>query len=338
MNLEQLGEYINRSLVEIDDELERLSDKGKEISKDIDKTTKGQPSGKKANWVEVSLALVNMVASAITIYEFLTSRVEPEVHETYQSTFKILENLKNLLEKMGVPYKDTSAPKLNNRLDDANEWMNDTDKEIDEGFAQPVRNFFSNAWEKLTGLFGRSSEADKMSYPLSPSLFQREFDKPENLSEYKGDPDKSPYPFGIEFGSFIDEKWKTFVNNFDNFALNADKLFSNFPLVTEAQADELTDADKGKTASDEGKTSDTAAILDELKLLKESFAAQIASGRAALSEARDQVIFAREAVTTLQTKVATLSVVVNNLKLPKSEEPKINEYVEYQLDSTYKRI
>jgi hypothetical protein len=50
------------------------------------------------------------------------------------------------------------------------------------------------------------------------------------------------------------------------------------------------------------------------------------------------VIFAREAVTTLQTKVATLSVVVTNLKLPKSEEPKINEYVEYQLDSTYARI
>ena len=75
-----------------------------------------------------------------------------------------------------------------------------------------------------------------------------------------------------------------------------------------------------------------------MKLLKESFAAQIASGRAALSEARDQVIFAREAVTTLQTKVATLSVVVTNLKLPKTEEPKINEYVEYQLDSTYRRI
>jgi hypothetical protein len=117
-----------------------------------------------------------------------------------------------------------------------------------------------------------------------------------------------------------------------------DLTSGKFSLVTEARADELTDADKKKIGSDEEKTIDTAAILDELKLLKESFAAQIASGRAALSEARDQVIFAREAVTTLQTRVATLSVVVTNLKLPKTEEPKINEYVEYQLDSTYRRI
>ena len=137
--------------------------------------------------------------------------------------------------------------------------------------------------------------------------------------------------------SLIGDKIKTLASGFDTLALKAEGLLGKLTLVTEAQADELTDADKGKTASDEGKTTDTA-VLDELKLLKESFAAQIASGRAALSEARDQVIFAREAVTTLQTRVATLSVVVTNLKLPKSEEPRINEYVEYQLDSTYRRI
>jgi hypothetical protein len=139
-------------------------------------------------------------------------------------------------------------------------------------------------------------------------------------------------------GSLIDQKLRTVDEGLDKLALKAEDLLGKFSLVTEAKAGELTDADKGKTGSDEGKTTDTAAILDELKLQKEFIAAQIASGRAALSEARDQVIFAREAVTMLQTKVATLSVVVTNLKLPKCEEPKINEYVEYQLDSTYKRI
>ena len=139
-------------------------------------------------------------------------------------------------------------------------------------------------------------------------------------------------------GSLIDQKLRTVDEGLDKLALKVENLLGRLSLVDEAKADELTDADKGKPASDEGKATDITAILDELKLQKEFIAAQIASGRAALSEARDQVIFAREAVTMLQTKVATLSVVVTNLKLPKCEEPKINEYVEYQLDSTYKRI
>jgi hypothetical protein len=226
----------------------------------------------------------------------------------YEPPTEKLRHLENLLDELikagdlGTEEKKRGLEELNRSLEEKEHFQNEITIDMPDGKKRPSGHM-------------KGPEEDYLHY-----------DQPDKSERMEGDS-----------GSLIDQKLRTVDEGLDKLALKVENLLGRLSLVDEAKADELTDADKKKTASDEGKTTDTA-ILDELKLLKESFAAQIASGRAALSEARDQVIFAREAVTTLQTKVATLSVVVTNLKLPKSEEPKINEYVEYQLDSTYARI
>jgi hypothetical protein len=138
--------------------------------------------------------------------------------------------------------------------------------------------------------------------------------------------------------SFIENKIKTLDDGFSNLMLKAENLLDRLSLVGEAKADELTDAEKGKGRSEEGKATDTAALLEEMKLQRESLSSQNTETRNALGEMRDRVVSTREAVTKLDERVSTLCAAWNKMSLSSKKEPEVNEFFAYRLDSKGRRI
>ncbi|MBN1574597.1 MAG: hypothetical protein JW984_15475 [Deltaproteobacteria bacterium] len=68
----------------------------------------------------------DIIADLIAIVDYFTSTLDPEVHEIYGYTFDTRENLKKIMEKLGVTYEFKPAKDIQNRLEKTTEFFKES--------------------------------------------------------------------------------------------------------------------------------------------------------------------------------------------------------------------
>ena len=105
-----------------------------------------------------------------------------------------------------------------------------------------------------------------------------------------------------EIGGFIEAKIADAFDKqaaIEDLGTKIDNLLARISLVDEAEAGELTDAERKESPQKGEKETDTKTILDEMNRQKEFLAAQLINTKTAVTEARDAVATVDERVKNI---------------------------------------